>query len=168
MAKPTKSYIRLGLRSHGKGTFHEKVEDPSKVAMDKLYLVKENDFIINITFAWEQALAIAEKPDENKLVSHRFPTFIFNENYGIEFFKHYFLGKRFKYLLNVSSPGGAGRNKVLNISQFKNIELKVPCYKEQLKIGSFITLLTENIKKQTIKIENLRKRKSNFLERSFI
>jgi len=29
--------------------------------MEELFLVQENDFIINITFAWEGALAIAKR-----------------------------------------------------------------------------------------------------------
>jgi type I restriction enzyme, S subunit len=32
--------------------------------MEELFVVKENDLVVNITFAWEQAVAIASKEDE--------------------------------------------------------------------------------------------------------
>lgn len=43
VSKPEKPYTKLSIRSHAKGTYHQLVNDPSKVAMDKLYVVKEND-----------------------------------------------------------------------------------------------------------------------------
>lgn len=78
--KPQNPYWRLGLRSHAKGTFHELVENPEEVDMDELYVVKKNDLIVNITFAWEHAIALASDDDDGLLVSHRFPTYVFNVN----------------------------------------------------------------------------------------
>ena len=50
--KPDKPYWRLGIKSWAKGTFHAFVDNPDTVDMDELYEVKENDLIVNITFAW--------------------------------------------------------------------------------------------------------------------
>jgi type I restriction enzyme S subunit len=72
--KPKNHYLALGLRSHGKGIFHKNNFDPDSIAMDTLYEVRENDLVVNITFAWEHAIAIANSKDEGGLVSHRFPT----------------------------------------------------------------------------------------------
>src|SRR5690606_3762343 len=110
-SKPNEGYWRLGLRSHAKGTFHEFVEDPSTVSMDKLYRVKCNDLIVNITFAWEHAIAVADNMDEDKLVSHRFPTYEFKGDAYPQFFKYYILQPRFRHMLVNISPGGAGRNR---------------------------------------------------------
>ena len=33
-------------------------------SMDKFYVVKPNDLIVNITFAWEQAIAIVKPEDD--------------------------------------------------------------------------------------------------------
>ena len=73
--KPKENYLAIGVRSHCKGTFKKPDSEPDKIAMDKLYIVKENDLIVNITFAWESAIAIVKKEDEGGLVSHRFPTY---------------------------------------------------------------------------------------------
>jgi len=123
--KPKVNYLAIGLRSHCKGTFQKPDSDPSKIAMEKLFRVKENDLIVNITFAWEGAIAIVKENDEGGLVSHRFPTYTFDTNItSHHFFKHQFINKRFRYLLDLISPGGAGRNRVMSKKEF--VKLKVP------------------------------------------
>jgi type I restriction enzyme S subunit len=158
--KPNTGYWRLGLRSHGKGTFHEFIEDPDKIAMDHLFLVKENDLILNITFAWEHAIALADKNDEGKLVSHRFPTYEFNAQYFPLFYKYYMLQSRFKFELENISPGGAGRNRVMRKNEF--LELVVPCpsFKEQKKIASFLSnvdIKIDLLEKQLDQMETYKK-----------
>ena len=110
--KPETPYTGLGIRSHGKGTFLKPLESPEKNAMEYLYEVQSDDLIVNITFAWEGAIAIVKKGDTGALVSHRFPTYTFNRDNAIpEFFQYVILDKRFIYNLGVISPGGAGRNR---------------------------------------------------------
>lgn len=153
--KPNKPYWRLGLRSHYKGTFHELVKNPEDVNMDTLYQVRDKDLIVNITFAWEHAIAIANSEDEGKLVSHRFPTYEFNHNIALpEFYRQYLKHPLIKYKLSNASPGGAGRNRVLNKKEFLKIEVPVPSINEQQKIASFLSLLDKKIEKQTKKLNN--------------
>ena len=63
VSKPDKEFLGLGIRSHGKGTFLKPNSDPTKIDMKMLYQVKENDLIVNITFAWEGAIAIIKPKD---------------------------------------------------------------------------------------------------------
>jgi type I restriction enzyme, S subunit len=58
VSKPLQPYLAIGVRRHCRGTFQKPNFEPNSVAMDKLFVVKENDLIINITFAWEGAVAI--------------------------------------------------------------------------------------------------------------
>ena len=81
----------------------------------KMFRVAANNFIVNITFGWEHAVAITDENDAGKLVSHRFPQYSFNEGKLPEFFKYLILDERFRHHLELSSPGGAGRNKSLEI-----------------------------------------------------
>ena len=78
VSKPNNPYWRLGIRSWAKGTFRAYVDDPTAVDMGELYVVRENDLVVNITFAWEHAIAVASKEDDGLLVSHRFPTYVFD------------------------------------------------------------------------------------------
>jgi type I restriction enzyme, S subunit len=166
--KPTNAYMRLGLRSHARGTFHELVTNVESVSMDKLYVVHEGDFIINITFAWEQALAVADVTDHRKLVSHRFPTYLFKKDHYKDFYKYFFTTSYFKYNLGNASPGGAGRNRVLNKTDFMNIQVTVPTYDEQIKIGSFLNILDKKIHIEEQKLNLLKQQKQAFMLQMFI
>jgi type I restriction enzyme S subunit len=134
--KPIESYKGLGLRSHGKGTFLKEKEDPAKNAMDVLYEVKREDLIVNITFAWEGAIAIAGSSDEGALVSHRFPTYTFSKDRALPgFFKFKVVDKQFVYKLGLISPGGAGRNRVMSKADFLKLKVLLPSPGEQKKIA---------------------------------
>jgi len=71
--KPTENYLAIGVRSHCKGTFQKPDSDPNKIEMNKLYKVRKDDLIVNITFAWEGAIALVKGEDKGGYVSHRFP-----------------------------------------------------------------------------------------------
>ena len=165
--KPTESYKRISVRSHAKGTFHQIVEDPSKIAMDNVYVVHENDLIVNITFAWEHAIAVASKQDHGLLVSHRFPTYEINKS-DINFLRFLITQEGFRRKLELISPGGAGRNRVLNKNDFADLELIVPCANEQTIIGMFFNMLDKNITAQSNKVELLKQLKLAYLQKMFV
>jgi type I restriction enzyme S subunit len=163
--KPTGNYLALGLRSHGKGIFHKHDIDPEDVAMDVLYEVKENDLIINITFAWEQAVAIVSKQDEGGLVSHRFPTYTFNADKAIpEFFRHFILQKYFKFLMELISPGGAGRNRVMSKTDFLKLEVKLPDVTEQKAIANILNTATAELSQYQQKLQFLQQQKKGLMQ----
>lgn len=137
--KPSKSFLALGVRSHGKGLFHKVDFEPDELAMDVLYEVRENDLVVNITFAWEHAVAIAGSADEGGLVSHRFPTYTFVSDVAIaSFFRHYILLKSFRLMLELISPGGAGRNRVMSKKDFLKLEVVLPDVTEQKAITAVL------------------------------
>jgi type I restriction enzyme S subunit len=163
--KPSSSFFGLGIRSHGKGIFHKNNFEPEDLAMDVLYEVKENDLIVNITFAWEHAIAIAGKGDDGGLVSHRFPTYTFNlKNALPEFFKHYILLKRFKFELDLISPGGAGRNRVMSKKDFLNIEVLIPDIEEQTAIAKVLQTSDKEIQLLKAKAAKLKEVKKGMMQ----
>lgn len=166
--KPTVSYTGLGIRSHGKGTFLKNSVDPKKNAMEFLYSVKNKDLILSITFAWEGALAIADAVDEGALVSHRFPTYTFNEEVLLpDFFKYVILDKLFVYSLGVISPGGAGRNRVLNKKDFLTLSILQPDIAEQQKIADCLSSIDELVAAQSKKLESLKAHKKGLIQQLF-
>ena len=165
--KPTTDYIRLGIRSHCKGTFHELVKIENILSADKMYIVPKNNLILNITFAWEQAIAITDDNDEGKYISNRFPTFAFKDNQLPTFYKYIIPQKRLKYDLNVASPGGAGRNRVLNKKLFLSIPVNIPLLKEQEKIAKFLTTIDKKITNLENIITSLENQKKGLLQQIF-
>lgn len=166
--KPKEKYEKLSVRSHAKGTFSSIVDKPEEVNMDTLYEVKEKQLIVNITFAWEHAIAIVKKEDEGKLVSHRFPTYKFKEYADYKFFGEFIKMPIVKYKLGLASPGGAGRNRVLNKKEFLNIEAPLPCLEEQQKIANFLSNIDNIIEKEKEKLKALREWKKGLLQQMFV
>lgn len=167
-SKPTEPYTGLGLRSHGKGTFLKEKEDPAKNAMDVLFEVKRDDLIVNITFAWEGAIAIAGRSDDGALVSHRFPTYAFKKGKALpEFFRYRILEKRFIYNLGVISPGGAGRNRVMSKTDFLKLEVWLPNPDEQQKIADCLASADALIEAQGRKVEALKAHKKGLMQQLF-
>ena len=165
---PHDGYERVGIRSHAKGTFHSFVEPGKELDTAKMYRVAADKFILNITFAWEHAVAITDNNDAGKLVSHRFPQFSFNPKLKPHFFKYLMLDKKFREHLELSSPGGAGRNRVLKISDMLKYEIKLPSIEEQIKIGEYFDSLDHLITLHQRKCDELKKMKKYMLQNMFI
>ncbi len=166
--KPDVPYKGLGVRSHGKGTFIKENADPEKNAMESLYEVKPHDLVVNITFAWEGAVAIAKPEDDGALVSHRFPTYVFNREVAIsEFFQYVISNKKFVYDLGVISPGGAGRNRVLNKNDFLKLRTPIPDVAEQKKIAECLSTLDELIGAESQKLDALKAHKKGLMQQLF-
>jgi len=164
--KPIKPYTSLGIRSHGKGTLARDVDDPSKVAMDTLYEVKKNELIINITFAWEGAVAFLQAQDEGHLVSHRFPTYKFDKNVVLpDYFKQVIKTKRFVFCLRLISPGGAGRNRVLDKKDFLKLQWEIPLKDEQNKIASCLNTYDNEIDLLEKKMDMLKAQKKGLMQK---
>ena len=163
--KPSVPYLALGIRSHGKGTFLKPNEDPEKNDMDKLYVVRKDDLIVNITFAWEHAIAVANERDEGALVSHRFPTYTFiKDKSDATFFRFFILQTRMKYEMQLISPGGAGRNRVLDKSDFLKLEFSIPDYEEQVAIGKILQAADKEIQLLKDKTIKLREKKKGLMQ----
>jgi type I restriction enzyme S subunit len=167
--KPIENYLAIGIRSHCKGTFQKPDSEPHKIAMDKLYVVKENDLIVNITFAWESAIAIVKKEDEGGLVSHRFPTYTFDNNLAIvEFFRYVIIQKKFRLMLDLISPGGAGRNRVMSKKDFLKLKWELPCVEEQNKIANFLSSIDTKIEQTQRQLEQTKEFKKALLQQMFV
>ena len=149
---PTEGYTRLGIRSHAKGTFHSYVEKGKELETAKMFRVAADKFIVNITFGWEHAVAITDENDAGKLVSHRFPQYSFNAGMEPKFFRYLILDENFKHHLELSSPGGAGRNRVLKLSDMLQYKMNFPSEAEQKKIAAYFDdldhLITLHLRKQ--------------------
>lgn len=166
--KPTHNYLAIGVRSHMKGTFQKPGFDPDTIAMDKLFLVKNSDLVVNITFAWEGAIAIVKPEDDGGLVSHRFPTYLFKEDLLRDYFRYVLSERRFKYTLDLISPGGAGRNRVLSKKDFLKIKWALPEVGEQQKIATFLSVIDKKIDAVNQKITQTESFKKGLLQKMFV
>jgi len=164
--KPAGAYLRLGIRSHGKGTFTSVVDDPETIALTHLFQAHKDDLIVNITFAWEGAIALVGPDGNGAFVSHRFPTYVFDTTKMLpEYFKHLMVTDRFFYELDLISPGGAGRNRVMNKGDFLKITVTIPGVEEQKKIAGVLGGMNEQIDLLKKYLGKLQKQKSGLMQK---
>lgn len=161
---PHDGYERLGIRSHAKGTFHSYVPAGHELQTAQMHRVAANKFIVNITFGWEHAVAVTDENDAGKLVSHRFPQFSLSDELDPQFLKFIILDERFRHHLWLASPGGAGRNRVLNLNQMLQYEIQIPCVAEQRKIAGALINIDTLITLHQRKLEEMKKQKKALMQ----
>jgi len=133
--EPSTMYHEIGIRSHGKGIFYKEERTGESIGEKSVFWVEPDCFILNIVFAWEQAVAKTTTNEKGMIASHRFPMYKPAESkLNLDYLVYYFNSPRGKYLLGLASPGGAGRNKTLGQQEFLNLSIPLPAYNEQCKI----------------------------------
>lgn len=133
-------YHEIGIRSHGKGIFYKEPIFGQELGNKRVFYVEPDCFVVNIVFAWEQAIAKTTADEKGKIASHRFPMFKPRKDLcDIDYILYLFKSRKGKYLLELASPGGAGRNKTLGQSEFSKLELILPPIEEQNKIAKILS-----------------------------
>lgn len=164
-----KSYRQIGIRSHGKGIFHKENVQGHELGGKRVFWVHPNAFVVNIVFAWEHAVAKTSKNEQGFIASHRFPMYLpKDDRVDLRFFTLFFLSKRGKYLLELASPGGAGRNKTLGQSNFAELKVTLPCLEEQKRIADFNDALEEKLEAAKKQIELTQTFKKGLLQQMFV
>ena len=70
---PNEWYTQIGIRSHGKGLFYKEPVTGAELGNKAVYWVQPNCFVLNIVFAWEQAIGKTSQAEAGMIGSHRFP-----------------------------------------------------------------------------------------------
>lgn len=154
-------YKQIEIRSHGKGIFYKETVSGKELGNKSVFWIEPDCFIVNIVFAWEQAVGKTTENEVGMIASHRFPMYKPQANkVDLDYLVYLFKSKRGKYLLELASPGGAGRNKTLGQGEFAELEIALPPFKEQQKIANILTTYDEAIVKQEelIKTKELQKK----------
>jgi len=137
--EPQTLYRQIGARSFGKGIFHKEPVTGEDLGDKGVFWVRPGDFVLNIVFAWEGAVALISEAEEGMCASHRFPTFIIDDTIcDPAFLLLYFKTKKGVEQLALASPGGAGRNRTLNQADFLNLIITLPSLPEQRKIADIL------------------------------
>jgi len=120
------NYQEIGVYSYGRGIFHKIPRTGAEVGEKDLYQIRAGDFILQITFAWEGAVALAEQEDDGLYGSVRYLTFRVNE----EICSPWYLLVYMKTPEAISqlggiSPGSAGRNRVLSVKRLGEVMVPI-------------------------------------------
>jgi type I restriction enzyme S subunit len=161
-------YRQIGVRSHGKGIFHKEPVTGKSLGDKRVFWVHPQAFVVNIVFGWEQAVALTSAAEDGFIASHRFPMFVPVENKtDLNFLLLFFLRKKGKYLLELASPGGAGRNKTLGQTEFAKLVMTLPTLPEQQKIAAFVGAIDNKLEALHRKYELLQSNKRGLMQKIF-
>ena len=138
--EPDKEYVQIGIRSHGKGLFYKEPVLGKALGNKQVFWIQPNCFILNVVFAWEQAITKTTENEIGMIGSHRFPMYRSkNDLVDIDYLIYYFLTKRGTDILEAASPGGAGRNRTLGQERFLKSKITLPPLPEQQKIATILS-----------------------------
>ena len=133
-----------------------------------VFWIEPDCFILNIVFAWEQAVGKTTQAEAGMIGSHRFPMYRpINGSIDIDYLISYLLTKRGTDILEAASPGGAGRNRTLGQDRFMKSRIVLPPLDEQKKIAEILSTQDKAIELQERKIEELKRFKKGCLEKMF-
>lgn len=161
-------YTQIGIRSHGKGLFYKDPVTGESLGNKAVYWIEPDCFVLNIVFAWEQAIGKTTQAEVGMIGSHRFPMYRpVNGKIDIDYLISYLMTKRGKDILEAASPGGAGRNRTLGQDRFMKSKIVLPALDEQKKIAEILTTQDKVIELEQQKIEEIKKVKKFFLSKMF-
>src|ERR1035437_1146823 len=139
-------YQEIGTYSYGRGIFHKPPRSGLEVGDKDLYLLKEGDLILQITFAWEGAIALCSKAAEGFYGSVRYPTYRVNEKCCFApYLVRYLCTREGLEQINRICPGSAGRTRVLALKRLPELLVPLPPIDEQRRIVRRIEELSSKI-----------------------
>jgi type I restriction enzyme S subunit len=144
--EPEELYQEIGIYCFGRGIFHKNPRTGFEVGDKDLFLMKEGDFILQVTFAWEGAIAIVSAAEDGMFGSTRYPTFRVDESRcDPKFLLNYFKTEQGLQQLVKICPGSAGRNRVLSIKRIPEVQVPLPPLAEQRRVVARIEELAAQI-----------------------
>ncbi|MCC7185896.1 MAG: restriction endonuclease subunit S [Acidobacteria bacterium] len=156
-------YQEIGIRSWGRGLFHKDPALGAHLEEKAVYRVEPGDFVLNIVFAWEGAVAAVTEAESGMVASHRFPTFRCDPSLSLEYLLMVLNTEPGRALMEINSPGAAGRNRTIRMGKFLSEEIPLPPRKEQDQIvatmredSETIANLSEQTKTAIMKLRELR------------
>lgn len=163
--KPNELYTQIGIRSHGKGIFYKEPVTGAALGNKSVFWIEPDCFIVNIVFAWEQAIGKTTQSEVGMIGSHRFPMYRpVSDRVDVDYLISYFLTKRGTDILEAASPGGAGRNKTLGQERFLKSKIVLPPIEEQKKIAAILTTQDRVIELKEKRLDEKQRQKKHLMQ----
>lgn len=142
-------YQKAGMYNRARGIFLRNPIKGSDMGDSKFQRIHRNRLMISGQFAWEDAVYVTDKKDEDGLASHRY-YLLKSQNIDApaEYLFGYFISQKGLSDLQLCSHGSAGRNRPLNINELLRIE--IPIVHNTVTIEKFCRLVQAYMKMRPI------------------
>jgi len=149
-------YEEIGLRSFGKGIFVKAPVSGASIGSKRVFHVRPGDLVVSNVFGWEGAVAVAQPTHRGLIGSHRFMTWEPRDVTQVftGYLSYYLVSETGLGLLRRASPGSAGRNRTLSITNFEAIRVPLPSPETQRSMVSLLdrarSAMTLSIRRESL------------------
>ena len=142
-------YQKAGMYNRARGIFLRNPIKGSDMGDSKFQRIHRNRLMISGQFAWEDAVFVTSKKEEEGVASHRYYLLKSrNKNFPVEYLFGYFIAQKGFTDLQLCSHGSAGRNRPLNINELLRVE--IPIVHDTVAIAKFCRLIQAYMKMRPI------------------
>lgn len=133
---PQSEYVKIGIRSFGKGIFHYEPLPGDQLGSLRFFAVRPNRLVVSNIKGWEGAIAVSTEADADCVASNRFLSYTpIDDQVDVRWARWYFLSEPGIEQIRKASPGSADRNRTLAMERFEALEIPLPLIDEQRRIA---------------------------------
>ena len=133
---PGTEYVRIGIRSFGKGILHYEPKPGDQLGSLRFFDVQPDRLIVSNIKGWEGAIAVSSESDAGCIASNRFLSYRpIGRRVDVRWARWYFLSEPGIELVQRASPGSADRNRTLAIDRFEALTIPLPPIDEQRRVA---------------------------------
>src|SRR6266496_4906438 len=149
IVEPDKIYQILGAHWYAEGLYIKGTKLGTEIQADKVYRIRQGDFVYNRLFAWKGSFAVATAKDNGCYVSNEFPSFSINcDKVSTEYLQRYFCRvSAWNEALGLSSGGTPTSRNRLKEDKLLSMKIPLPSLEEQKRIVPRIEELVVMIEK---------------------
>jgi len=148
--KPTEIYRTLGCRLYGEGVYQREAKRGAEIRAKRMFLVKENDFVINRIWAQKGSAGIVPPEISGSVVTQDFPVFALDKTRVFpKYIAWYLRTPDFWEASRKQSSGTSGRQR-LRPGEVENITFPLCDLHNQEQIASWIERIMVGIGKAQI------------------
>ena len=169
--EPNGEYKTVGCKLYGLGVYERETKGGSDIQAKRMFLIEENDFLINRIWAQKGSAGIVPPELEGSVVTNDFPVIELDlTRVYPPYISWYVKTREFWETCRKHSRGTSGRER-LSPKELPNIEIPLPDIEEQKRIVARIESLIARIEEArrlrdeaAKEIENLTRIKSKFFD----
>ena len=140
--------------------------------LTKYYLLHRNDFAYNKSYSTGYPMGAIKRLTryDKGIVSTLYICFRVKNNDNVNFLEQFFeSGKIEKSIQDIAQEGARNHGLLnINIGDFFDIAIKLPCLEEQQKIADFLSAIDTKIEKISDELKNLKEFKKGLLQQMFV